>query len=141
MQLLAPIKRNQDLYSEHSAAARTVAKKWLFFQILVQLVLILAASIGAECAGAGVAAYPQWVLAVIAIAGAMAFATEAHQCCEAGYLVWGMAMTMPSTVLNVADLCTDALSAGSMIASSFCEGCRMEEAWRFAWSRFCQLAS
>uniref|UniRef100_A0A7S4GNA7 Solute carrier family 40 protein n=1 Tax=Oxyrrhis marina TaxID=2969 RepID=A0A7S4GNA7_OXYMA len=107
-------------------------------QILVQLVLILAASIGTlgrsaggvRRSGAGVAAYPQWTLAVIAIAGAMAFATEAHQCCEAGYLVWGMAMTMPSTVLNVADICTDALSAGSMIASSFCEGCRMEEAWR-----------
>uniref|UniRef100_A0A7S4LPC2 Solute carrier family 40 protein n=1 Tax=Oxyrrhis marina TaxID=2969 RepID=A0A7S4LPC2_OXYMA len=118
-------------------------------QILVQLVLILAASIGTlgrsaggvRRSGAGVAAYPQWALAVIAIAGAMAFATEAHHCYETGYLVRGTAMTMPSTLLNVADLCTDALSAGSMIASSFCEGCRMEEAWGCAWSNFCQLAS
>uniref|UniRef100_A0A7S4GKY1 Uncharacterized protein n=1 Tax=Oxyrrhis marina TaxID=2969 RepID=A0A7S4GKY1_OXYMA len=103
---------------------------WSFGLILMQFVVLTGSAHGASCAGAGLAQAPLWVWPLIAGCCLFAFGTELAVLTSAPSWQFKFSYTIPSTVMNIFDVCTDALAAGVMLASYNCEDCRLEAAWK-----------
>uniref|UniRef100_A0A7S4GKK5 Uncharacterized protein n=1 Tax=Oxyrrhis marina TaxID=2969 RepID=A0A7S4GKK5_OXYMA len=109
--------------------ASRLLRVWSAGLILKQVVLLIGPAIGVSCAGAGLAQAPLWVWFHIAGWCFFAFGTELLVCGDRPACQSNFSYTMPSTVLNIFDVCTDALAAGVMLASYNCEDCRLEATW------------
>jgi len=100
---------------------------WLVAVILLQWAFFVATAFMADCRGAGLAESPSLLLYLASATALTAALTESQlvkSCCSIKRLA-----TLAFTAFNFFDSFTDSLSAGSVVASHFCEESKMDEAW------------